>query len=255
MLQAQSFLGIFIFIGLAWLLSARRDRFSLRMVGTALGLQFVLALAILGIPSLGIAGPLKFIFEWANVGINAVLNFTDEGSRFLFSWLVDTEKSGMIIAFKVLPIIVFLSSLITILYHLGVMQQIVKGFALVMHKLLKISGVEALAAAANVFIGQTEAPLVVRPFLAKMTRSELFTLMVGGMATIAGSVMAAYVAMLRDMIPNIAGHLLTASVISAPAALMIAKVMLPETETPVTLGKVPKDLKSENVNVIEAAAN
>lgn len=142
----------------------------------------------------------------------------------------------------------------TVLYYLGVMQMVVNAFAVVMQKLMKMSGAESLAAAANVFLGQTEAPLVIRPYLGKMTSSELFSVMVGGMATIAGSVMAAYVGFLKDVIPEIGGHLLTASILSAPAALMIAKIIVPETETPLTMGKVPKEKNEEFVNIIEAAA-
>lgn len=254
MLQLQSFIGLFVFIGLALVFSENRKKISWKIVGSGLLFQFALALLVLGVPALGWNGPLKVIFHLANEGILKMLSFTDVGSSFLLGPLASSEKSGFILVFQVLPIIIFLSSLMTVLYHLGVMQLIVNGFARVMQKLLNLSGAESLAAAANVFVGQTEAPLIVRPYLQNMTRSELFSLMTGGMATIAGSVMAAYVGLLRDSIPGIGGHLLTASILSAPAALIIAKIMVPETQTPETLGSIPKEREKEHVNIIEAAA-
>lgn len=255
MLQLQSFFGLFIFLSIAYLFSNNRSKISWDIVIKGMAFQFILALLVLGVPRLGFVGPLKFVFSSANNGILKLLSFTTAGSEFLMGDLVHPDKSGFILIFQVLPIIIFLSSLMTVLYHLGVMQWIVNSFAIVMQKLLNLSGAESLAAAANVFVGQTEAPLIVRPYLTKMTRSELFSLMTGGMATIAGSVMAAYVGLLKDSIPNIGGHLLTASILSAPAALVIAKIMVPETETPETLGHIPKDHNKEYVNVIEAAAS
>ncbi|NQZ19107.1 MAG: NupC/NupG family nucleoside CNT transporter [Bdellovibrionales bacterium] len=255
MLQIQSLLGIFFFLGVTWFFSKDRSSISYKIVINGIFFQFALALLVLGVPSLGFPGPLRFAFEAANDGILTLLSFTEQGSSFIFGDLIKSDKFGLIIAFQVLPIIIFLSALMTTLYHLGVMQFIVNLFAIVMQKLLGISGAESLAAAANVFIGQTEAPLIVRPYLKKMTESELFSLMTGGMATIAGSVMAAYVGFLKDLIPGIGGHLLTASILSAPAALVIAKIMLPETQKPETLGVVPKDQKKMYVNLIDAAAN
>lgn len=255
MLQLQSLTGIFVFLGIAYLLSDNKKKISKRIIVSGIGFQFLLALLVLGIPALGFKGPLQGFFRGANAAILKMLAFTEEGSGFLLGDLISQEKSGLIIVFQVLPIIIFLSSLMTVLYHLGLMQLIVNGFALVMQRLLRLSGAEALAAAANVFIGQTEAPLVVRPYLKKMTHSELFSLMVGGMATIAGSVMAAYVMLLKDSIENIGGHLLTASILSAPAALVVAKIMVPETKTPETYGRIPKEKEKEHINVIEAAAS
>lgn len=254
MLQLQSFLGILFFIAVAFACSKNRSRIPWITVVYGIALQFFLGILVLGIPSLGIPGPLKFVFIYANSAILKVLSFTNEGTAFLLGDLADSSKSGLIIVFQILPIIIFLSSLMTVLYYLGVMQVVVNAFAVVMQRILKMSGAESLGAAANVFLGQTEAPLVIRPYLAKMTSSELFSLMVSGMATIAGSVMAAYVGFLKDSIPDIGGHLLTASILSAPAALMIAKIMIPETETPMTMGKVPKEKTEEFVNIIEAAA-
>ncbi len=254
MLQLQSFIGIFLFLGIAWLFSKHKSKICWKTVVAGLALQFTLAILVLGLPRLGFQGPLKAVFAGANDLILHMLAFTEKGSGFLFGDLISAEKSGFIIVFQVLPIIIFLSSLMTVLYHLGIMQWIVNAFAFLMQRVLKLSGAESLAAAANVFVGQTEAPLIVRPYLKKMTESELFSLMTGGMATIAGSVMAAYVGLLKDDIPGIGGHLLTASILSAPAALIIAKIMIPETETPETLGRIPKEKTKEHINVIEAAA-
>ncbi|MCB0378348.1 MAG: hypothetical protein KDD33_07635 [Bdellovibrionales bacterium] len=244
-----------MFLSIAYALSTHRSLVSKRMILWGLGFQFFLALFVLGVPAWNIRGPLKFFFEAANVGILKILLFTEEGTRFLAGDLVDPSRYGFILVVQVLPIIIFISSLMTVLYHLGIMQWVVNAFAIVMQRLLGISGAESLAAAANVFVGQTEAPLVIRPYLKSMTQSELFSVMVGGMATIAGSVMAAYVGLLKDSIPGIGGHLLTASILSAPAALVVAKIMIPETGKPETLGHVPNNKKSEHVNVIEAAAN
>lgn len=250
-----SFIGLLTFTGMAYAMSADRKRVKLSFVASALGLQMVLALLVLGIPSLGFTGPLHFIFEGANVAILKILNFSNEGARFLFGSLLDVDKHGFLVAFTVLPTIVFMSALMSVLYYLGIMQWVVRFFAVLMHKTLKISGAESLASAANIFVGQTEAPLVIKPFLKEMTRSELFCLMVGGMANVAGGVLAAYVGLLKDLIPGIGGHLLTASVISAPAAILIAKLMIPETEHPKTLGSVPQDIDQPHVNVFDAATN
>jgi concentrative nucleoside transporter, CNT family len=254
-LQLQSALGLFVFLSIAFLFSNNKSKVSWSLVIKGMCFQILLALLVLGVPRLNIVGPLKFIFIYANELIMSLLSFTNTGSEFLLGPLASSEKSGFIIVFQVLPIIIFLSSLMTVLYHLGIMQWVVNSFAQVMLKLLNISGAESLAAAANVFVGQTEAPLIIRPYLKKMTSSELFSVMTGGMATIAGSVMAAYVGLLKDHIPNIGGHLLTASILSAPAALVIAKIMVPETQIPETLGRIPKEKEKEFVNVIEAAAS
>ncbi len=255
MLELQSFVGILVFLGIAYAFSNNRREISWRIVVSGLAMQLLLALLVIGIPKLGYNGPLRFLFGAANDAILKLLSFTNKGSEFLFGDLVDPEKSGFIIVFQVLPIIIFLSSLMTVLYHMGVMQKIVNLFALVMQKFLKLSGAESLAAAANVFVGQTEAPLIIRPYLKRMTSSELFSLMTGGMATIAGSVMAAYVGLLQNAIPDIGGHLLTASLLSAPAALIIAKIMVPETQRPETLGRIPQEKVLGHANLIDAAAS
>lgn len=255
MYQWVSLLGIGGFILCAYALSKNRARIDWYFVAKALLLQSTLALLVLGVPFLNVPGPLAFVFEGANGVILKILNFSDDGSRFLFGSLLDTDKHGFIVAFTILPTIVFMSSLMSVLYHVGLMQWVVQFFAWLMHKTLKVSGAEALASAANIFVGQTEAPLVIKPYLKKTTSSEMFSIMVGGMANVAGGVLAAYVGFLKDLVPNIGGHLLTASVISAPAAIMVAKILLPETHTPETLGKIPENSESPHTNVIEAAAN
>ncbi len=249
-------LGLTVLIGLAWACSNNKRRFPLRIVVWGVGLQIVFCLLVLGIPALGFSGPLMFVFQAANAAVNATIDFTLEGSRFMFGDLLDTKKFGFIMAFQVLPTIIFIGALMSVLYHIGLMQKITHFFAVIMQKTMKTSGAETLAAAANIFVGQTEAPLIIKPFVRGMTRSELLCVMVGGMANTAGGVLAAYVGLLRDRSPDIAGHLLTASILSAPAALLVAKVMYPETEKPETFGRIPKESnKSPHENVIDAAAS
>lgn len=251
-----SVLGIAVLIALAWLVSNNRRRFPVRIVVFGVLLQFAFCLLVIGIPALGISGPLLFLFTAANTAINATIDFTLEGSRFVFGDLLETKKIGYILAVQVLPTIIFIGSLMSVLYHLGIMQKVCHFFAVIMQKTMGTSGAETLAAAANIFVGQTEAPLIIKPFVARMTRSELLCVMVGGMANTAGGVMAAYVGLLRDRMPDIAGHLLTASILSAPAALLITKVMYPETEKPETMGRIPKEAKeSPHANIIDAAAS
>ncbi|MDQ3031549.1 MAG: NupC/NupG family nucleoside CNT transporter [Myxococcota bacterium] len=226
-------------------MSADRRAFPWRLALTGVGLQLVFGVFVLK-TELGLA-----LFSFLNDAVGQLLEFTDEGSRFLFGEYLDTHFT---VALNVLPTIIFFSALMTVLYHLGVMQRIVKVVAWAMQRTLGTSGAETLSAAANIFVGQTEAPLVIKPYVATMTRSELMAVMTGGFATVAGGVMAAYVGMLRDQFPDIAGHLIAASVMSAPASLVIAKVMIPERETPVTAGTL--ELKDEKLyaNVIDAAA-
>jgi CNT family concentrative nucleoside transporter len=188
-----------------------------------------------------------------------VISFAMEGSAFIFGSLADPSNLGFIFAFQVLPTIIFFASLMAVLYHLGLMQKVVQAMAWVMLKVMRISGSESLSVAANVFVGQTEAPLVVRPYISRMTESELLTMMVGGMATIAGGVLAAYITMLggADEVARIfyAKHLLAASIMAAPATIVIAKLLKPEVEESVTRGKVTLHVEKTATNVIEAAAN
>ncbi|MBE8221975.1 MAG: NupC/NupG family nucleoside CNT transporter [Bdellovibrionales bacterium] len=250
-----SFLGLFVLIFVAYLLSENKKAIKFKPVLIACLLQITLGVLVLGIPSIGFNGPLRPLFSAINQAFVALLSFTNEGSQFLFGPLVDVKKSGFIIGLQILPVILFFSSLISILYYLGVIQKMVKWIAIIMQKTMGTSGAESLSAAANIFAGQTEAPLIIKPYIDKMTRSELNALMVGGMATVAGGILAVYVGLLISSIPDIAGHLITASVMSAPAALAIAKIMVPETKTPETLGKFPETFKSSDSNIIEAASN
>lgn len=248
-------LGLITFFGFAFLLSEDRSKVNTKVIFWGLGLQLLLALLILGIPALGISGPLRFVFDFANSAIGSIISYTDAGSEFLFGGLMDSSKVGSVFAVQVLPTIIFMASIMAVLYHWGVMQKVVHALAAVMQKLMGTSGAESLAVAANVFVGHTEAPLVVQPFLKNMTRSEVMAIMTGGMATVAGGVLAAYVDLLGDRIEGIAGHLLTASFMSAPAALAFAKILIPETGRPETMGTLPKSVDvAKYGNTIEAAA-
>ena len=232
-------LGLLVIMGLAWLIGDRNRRVSWRIVGGGLLLQFVLALFILK-TAVGVG-----IFQALGDFSAALLGYVDAGSFFVFG----ADYAHHFFAFRVLPTIIFISSLMAMLYYLGLLQWVIFGFAWVMQRTLKTSGAETLAAAANVFVGQTEAPLVIRPYVASMTRSELMALMTGGFATIAGSVFAVYVSFGID-----AGHLVSASVISAPASLLIAKLMMPETEPTATLGRVSVSVDKSYSNLLDAAA-
>ena len=235
-----SLFGLLVMIALVFAMSADRRKVDRRLVAAGVGLQFLLALLVLK------TGPGQVLFGYIGAFFTALLNYVDAGSSFVFG-----EAFGEhFFAFKVLPTIIFFSALMGVLYHLGLVQYVVAAFAWVMQRTLRTSGAESLAAAANIFVGQTEAPLVVRPYVGSMTRSELMALMVGGFATIAGGVLAAFVGLGID-----AGHLVAASVISAPAALLVAKIMQPEVETSKTLGKISIEVERTATNVVEAAAN
>ena len=244
-----SFFGMFVLLGIAWLFSKNRKAINYKTVATGTLLQIIFAVLILKVP-LG-----RQVFQFLNDVIIKTLSFSDEGAKFLFGGLVNNQSLGFLFAFQVLPTIIFFSSLMAVLYYLGVMQKIVLLFAKIMARFMGTSGAESLSASANIFVGQTEAPLVVRPYVATMTNSELLAVMTGGMATIAGGVMAAYVGILMGYLPNIAGHLMAASIMSAPAALVMAKIILPETGEPVTRGVVKMQLEITDANVIDAAAN
>ncbi len=240
--RVVSAFGLLCMIAIAFALSTNRKSVKWRPALTGTLLQILLGVAVLKTA----AG--RAVFETAKNLVNQITGYTAEGSEFLFGPLVNDVNLGYIFAFQVLPTIIFVGCVTGILYHLGVMQKIVQAFAWVMVRLLKTSGAESLSAAANIFVGQTEAPLIVKPYIAKMTDSELMALMSGGFATIAGGVLIAYAGMGID-----AGHLLAASVMSAPAALVCAKLMVPETETPVTANTVKADFEKSTVNVIDAA--
>lgn len=239
-----SLLGLLVMLGIAYGLSENRRAIQWRTVLTGVLLQAVFGLFILK-TSFG-----RNLFDTIGQGFNAILGYTTEGAKFLFGGLaVPSDSLGFIFATMVLPTIIFMSALMSVLYHVGIMQKIVELVARIMMKVMRTSGAESLAAAANIFVGQTEAPLVIKPFVEKMTRSEIMCLMTGGMATVAGGVLAAYVGFGID-----AGHLLAASVMSAPAALVCAKLMVPEIETSETAGVVKVDLPKISANVVDAAA-
>jgi len=193
--------------------------------------------------------PGRALFNVMNDFVTAIMDFTKAGTQFLFGGMLNVDSFGYIFALQVLPTIIFFSAVMAILYHTGIMGKIITFLAKFMAKLLGTSGAETLSATANIFVGQTEAPLVIKPFLKTMTKSELLTVMTGGMATVAGGVMAGYVSMGVE-----AGHLIAASIMSAPASLIISKIMIPETEEPVTKGEVKIELEDLDANIIDAAA-
>lgn len=251
--RLMGLIGILFFLGLATLLSQNRKAIKWKQVGMGLLLQFTFAICILGIPAYNIPGVFRFVFEFLNSLVSTVVGFTAAGSQFLFGPLAEARDPwGFIFAFRALPSIIFFSGLMALLFHLGILQKVVKAVAWVMQKTMRTSGAETLSGAANIFIGQTEAPLIVRPYLADMTKSEIYCVMVGGMATIAAGVEAAYVSMLKDRVPDIAGHLLTASCMSAVAGLVISKIIMPETEKPKTSGNVKIPETKLESNAIEA---
>ncbi len=231
--------GIIPMLGIAYLLSTDRKSIKWRPVIGGIFLQIIFAFLILK-TSWGLVA-----FKKAGDAVSAFLAFADEGSKFIFG----DNFSEHLFAFKILPTIIFFSAVMAVLYHLGLMHFVVRGFAKIMAKVMGTSGAESLSAASNIFVGQTEAPLVIRPYVGEMTMSELMAVMTGGFATVAGGVMAAYISFGVS-----AGHLIAASVMSAPAALAIAKIMVPETGRPVTAGDVRMEVEKEHVNVIEAAA-
>jgi len=270
-----SFLGIFVILGLAWLISNNKKKINCRTVLWGICLQLIFAVIILK-TALGQA-----IFFFARGFIERLLSFTDAGSYFLFGNLylgsqdiVNTPEIakqlaentgtmqlynsgangfvdlGLIFAIHVLPTIIFFASIMSVLYHFGVMQKIVQFMAWIMSKFMNTSGSESLSAASNIFVGQTEAPLVIKPYVDKMTMSELMAIMTGGFATIAGGVMAMYVRFGVD-----AGHLMAASVMSAPAALVMAKIIFPETKESLTAGNVKLQIEKKTANIVDAAAS
>ncbi len=245
--------GLAVLISFAYTVSSNKKSIDWKQISAGVGLQIVFAILVILVP-----GGREF-FDFISRIFVKVIDFAMSGAVFVFGDLAKASEFGFIFAFQVLPTIIFFASLMGVLYHIGLMQKIVQGMAWVMLKVLRVSGSESLSVAANVFIGQTEAPLVVRPYIAKMTESELFTMMVGGMATIAGAVLAAYIAMLggTDEVQRLfyARHLLAASVMAAPATIVIAKLLKPETEESLTKGTVHLEIEKTATNVIEAAAN
>lgn len=261
--------GMVSILAIAALMSHDRKRIRWRLVATALGLQAVFAVIVLKTS----AG--REFFRVVGELVTGLLAFTQKGAGFVFGNLVNhtvpvgqpgpggvidpgaglVAETAASFAFSVLPTIIFFSSLMSVLYYLGLMQRVVKGIAWVMQKTLGTSGAETLSASGNIFLGQTEAPLLIKPFVKTMTSSELMTVMVGGFATVAGGVLAAYVGMLSGVFPGIAGHLIAASVLNAPAGILISKMLQPELGEPVTKGTLHMDLENPDQGAIEAAAN
>ena len=241
-------LGIIVLLAIAFALSNNRKQINMRIIGWGLGLQAIFAIFILKTP---IGGPL---FGFLDKTIRKLISFSDAGSDFLFkSFVPDVGYHVAMVnfAFRALPTIIFFSSLMAVLYHFGIIQMIVKWIAKAMQKTMGTSGSETLSVSANIFVGQTEAPLIVRPFIQQMTKSELMAVMTGGFATVAGGVLAIYVMWLTD-IPGIAGHLLAASVMSAPGALVVAKIIYPETESSETMGDLKINIEQKSTNAMEA---
>src|SRR5215471_7150033 len=237
-------LGLVVILGVAWLFSTHKNAIKLRLLAWGMGLQLAFAILVL-------KTDFGKVFQAIGAGVNAMLEFAEKGSEFLFGPLgVKTGPFGVVFAFQVLPIVIFIASFFSILYYLGIMQAVVKAMAVGMQKVMGVSGAESLNVAASIFMGQTEAPLTIKPFLAGLTESELFTIMTAGMAHVSGAVMAAYV--------KVAGvsiiHLLTAVIMTAPATIMLAKIFIPETEKPATAGRVDIKVEKTAVNVIDAAA-
>ena len=244
-------LGLFTLLSIALLLSENRSDINIKTVFYGLIFQLIFALFILKTP---FGAP---IFSFLDKSINILIGFSSSGSDFLFKSYIDGVgfHPGLInFAFSTLPTIIFFSSLVAVLYHFGILQAIIKFIARRMQLTLGTSGSETLSVAGNIFLGQTESPLMVRPFVSKMTKSELMAVMTGGFATVSGGVLAIYVSWLTD-IQGIAGHLLAASVMSAPAALVVAKIIYPENEESQTMGDVNVNIEQTNINAMEALSN
>lgn len=269
----RGILGVVVIVGIAFLFSNNKKRIDWRLVGMGLLIQIVFAVFIIYADSLrNLFFPLgfpKMVIDWLGQAVVSLLGFTTEGAKFVFGKLAvnsGSESLGFFFAFQVLPTIIFVSSLTSVLYYLGILQRIVQGMAWIMAKLMGTSGAESLSNTANIFVGQTEAPLLIKPYIATMTQSEILTIMTGGMATIAGGVMAAYIQMLGSSFAESKGlaldvaqvkfavQLLAASVMAAPASLAISKIIYPETDEPMTKGTVKIKVEKQASNVIEAAA-
>lgn len=248
--QLIGIIGIVVLLAIAYAISENRKEINYRTVFWGLGLQIIFAILILKTP---IGRP---IFSYVDKIISKLISFADKGSEFVFSSQVDKvgfHPAFESIAFRLLPTIIFFSALISILYHYKIIQFVIKHISRLMQKTMHTSGPETLSVSANIFVGQTEAPLMIRPYVNKMTKSELVAVMVGGFATAAGGVLAIYAKWL-DNIPGIAGHLMSASVMSAPAALVIAKIIYPETNK-TSSNEAKLDSENPSVNAMDALGN
>ena len=270
----RGLLGLLLLIGVAFLFSNNKKKVNWKLVATGIGIQIIFAIFIIHSETLrgwffALGWP-KDAINWLGAAVVSLLGFTTEGAKFVFGRLAinsGSESLGFYFAFQVLPTIIFVSCLTSVLYYLGILQLVVKGMAWVMAKLLGTSGAESLSNTANIFVGQTEAPLLIRPYIKEMTNSEILTIMVGGMATIAGGVMASYIQMLGQSFADAKGiglaegqikfavQLLAASVMAAPAGLVISKILFPEVGEPVTKGTVKLNVEKNASNIIEAAAS
>lgn len=243
--------GMIIIILIAYIFSSKRSAISWRAVGTGLFIQVVLAVGILYVPFI------RYSFEFVGKIFVKILDFTKDGSEFLFGEFMDTEKYGLIFAFQILPTIIFFSALTSLLFYLGIIQKIVYGLAWAMSKIMKLSGAESLSVAGNIFLGQTESPLMIKEYLSKMNRSEILLVMTGGMATLAGGVLAAYIGFLGGDDPAqrliFAKHLLAASVMAAPGAIVVSKILVPQTESIEKDVEISKDKVGSNV--LDAISN
>ncbi len=244
--------GLAVLIGIVFLFSNNKKAVDWKLVATGIALQIAFAALVLLVPG----G--REVFDWLGQVFVKILSFVNAGSTFIFGSMMDIKTYGFIFAFQVLPTIIFFAALMGVLYHLNVMQAVVRAMAWAITKVMRVSGAETTSVCASVFIGQTEAPLTVRPYISKMTESELITMMIGGMAHIAGGVLAAYVGMLGGGDPAqqafYAKHLLAASIMAAPATLVVAKLLIPETGTPLTRGTVKMEVEKTSSNIIDAAA-
>ena len=254
-LKLVSLLGLAVFLAVAWALSSHRKRFPWRTVAWGLGLQFTFALLILK------TAPGQVVFAFTGAAIRKLADFATEGCKFVFGPLANREVLGqalgpqnaLVLGILIMGTIIVVAMLSSLFYHWGLLQKVVHGMAWVMRKAMRTSGAETLSAAANIFMGQTEAPLLIKPYIPRMTRSELLCMMTGGMATIAGGVAAVYAAFgAQAGHPEVAGHLLTASVLNAPAALLVSKILVPETEASETAGGGVKDPPRNTVNSVDA---
>ncbi len=265
--RIRAAVGLVLILGVAWVFSTNRRAVSWRVVAWGMGLQIVFALLVLR-TSFGVMA-----FEAVNAVVAAVLHSGEQGGRFVFGNLVSNEvpvgtltdgsfvqtpgdvaRTGAFFAFRILPNIIFVASLMTVLYYLGIMQRVVRAVAWIMQRTMGTSGAETLCTASNIFVGMMESPLVVKPYVERMTESELMTVMTAGLATISGTVLAAYAGMLGPFHPSAAGHLIAASIMSAPAAFVLAKLLVPETDEPETAGVLTEEVERPDVNVIDAAA-
>jgi concentrative nucleoside transporter, CNT family len=237
-------LGIITVLAIAFLLSSNRKSIKLRTVLGGLAIQFIFAFIVLKWET----G--RNILQKVSMGVQNVIDYANEGVNFLFGGIFQAENIGMVFAFQVLPVVIFFSSLISVLYYLGIMQWVIKILGGGLSKLLGTSNAESLSAAANIFVGQTEAPLVIKPYIKILTKSELFAVMVGGLASVAGSVLIGY-----SLLGVPLEYLLAASFMAAPAGLVLAKIMVPETEQPKDTSNVKMEDDKETANVIDAAAN